>query len=165
MYHPITNICGVWAGVNSWKDYLQVSLNKSNKLHAVYLSIYWSGPRKETVLLMVLTLCLMPALTLFPWNAYLRFETISLGVCSLKKLSVTIFCHLLQTAQKNGLLPSTLLELTYSHNVSRCTSYLRKQAQLWQFSSSWFQSFLMAFRYWHLSRYMLHAQEASWQHA
>lgn len=75
---PVTNICGVWAGVNSWKNYLQVSLNKRNMLHAVYLRIYWSGPRKETVLLMVLTLCLMWALTLFPWNTYLRFETISL---------------------------------------------------------------------------------------
>lgn len=65
IYFPVTNICDVWTGVSSWKDYLQVSLNKSNTLHAVYLRIYWSGPRKEAVLLMVLTLCLMWALTLF----------------------------------------------------------------------------------------------------
>lgn len=163
MYFPVTNICDVWTGVRSWKDYLQVSLNKSNTLHAVYLRIYWSGPRKETVLLMVLTLCLMWALILFPWNVYLRFETISLrSVSRICQLQSFVTCY--ENSQKNsGLFSRTLPKLT-DMLLSRCTSYLRKQGQLWQFLSSCFQIFLRAFRYWHLSHYMLHAQEASWQH-
>lgn len=164
MYFPVTNICDVWTGVRSWKDYLQVSLNKSNTLHAVYLRIYWSGPRKETVLLMVLTLWLMWALTLLPWNVYLRFETINLrSVSRICQLQSFVTCY--EKPQKsNGLSSRTLPKLTDIAIMYQDVSYLRKQAQLWQFLSSCFQIFLRAFRYWHLSHYMLHAQEASWQH-
>lgn len=112
MYFPVTNICDVWTGVSSWKDYLQVSLNKSNTLHAVYLRIYWSGPRKETVLLMVLTLCLMRALTLFPWNVYLRFETISLRSASRICQLHSFFTCYEKSQKNNGLFSKTLPKLT-----------------------------------------------------
>lgn len=71
MSHPVANTCGVWTWVNSWQDYLQVSLNKSNTLCTVYVRIYWSSPRNspfdDTY-----------ALKQARWNVFLRSEAISL---------------------------------------------------------------------------------------